>query len=93
MPAAETPNPNGSCADAELQVMGKMRRSLRRCGTAGDGGAASSIDGVHRRRRRQMVGPRVRHPAARWVWSSVGGDAAGLDAELARVAAKARHWR
>jgi hypothetical protein len=50
MPAAGTPNPNESCADAELEVMGRMPRILHRRRTAGDGGDASGVDGVHRQR-------------------------------------------
>ena len=47
------------------------------------------MTGVGRQRRR--AGARDWNWVARDVWSSVGGNVAGLDAELARVAAGARH--
>ena len=42
-------------------------------------------------RRRQRAGAWDWNPVARGMRSSVGGDAAGLDAEVAQVAAGARH--
>jgi len=67
-----------------------LMRNCRRWGIrVGRRRSALAVTGAGRRRRR--AGARDWNPVARGVQSSVGGDAAGLDAELARVAAGARH--